>query len=138
MQTTRSSRGFLFWLTLPLVGPVWTLPVALWRQARYHVRSRTMRRLLLAPGCYALVVAVAAWLTSYAEGARWRRWSMLLHELSPLHVVARDLQLAVRQTGRLSPLEAFLNLSLASVLLTLSCTIFLAPVYHWLTAEDAR
>lgn len=124
--------SFLYWALFVVLGPIYFLPLQLWRLARRRVRSRALLRLLALPGLFALTVgAVAAALRLVgSEGSL--QLATRLRAVSPLHATGHDLLLSVRQVGILAPTQGIVVLLLAWGLLAACCTTFLSPVYLWL------
>lgn len=137
MFTIPCSKGLLFWLSLPLLGPVYTLPVRVWRFFWRHVRSRFLRALLVLPGIYAMLLGPLTVLLSQQDG-RSREMARSLAWISPFHMLGRDIFLSLLSLAVRRPIDIVYWLPLDWVLVTAYCTLFLSPLYLWLAQRRYR
>lgn len=122
----------LYWILFPVLGPIYFIPLQLWRFARRRVRPRALLTLLALPGVFALTVGPVAAALELVGSDGALQLAGRLHAVSPLHATGHDLLLSVRQVSILAPTQGIVVLLLAWGLLAVCCTAFLSPVYLWL------
>lgn len=122
----------LYWALFPVLGPIYFLPLQLWRAARRRIRPQALLALLALPGLFSLAVGPLAAALRLVGSDGSLQLAARLRAVSPLHATAHDLLLSVRQVGILAPMQGIVVLLLAWGLLAVCCTAFLSPVYLWL------
>lgn len=122
----------LYWALFPVLGPIYLIPLQLWRAARRRIRPQALLTLLALPGLFALAVGPVAAALRLVGSDGSLQLAARLRAISPLHAIGHDLLLSVRQVGILAPMQGIMVLLLAWGLLAVCCTAFLSPVYLWL------